>query len=342
MKIIGKITIAILILFAIIFSSIYIMPLSNAATTVTLSSVAHTETTITLSWTESQDRYFVNYTLYMGLNVNGPYQKIWSTTNKAQTSYAVTNLSYSTNYYFYIVDYDSFGSARSNTLQANTTSPPVLNVNSVTQTTVSLTWQDYNTYSSLVPFVSYTVEMKSLTGGNWSTVSIINSINSNSFTVTGLSPGSTYYFRIYDTVGIPNNLTITYSNTVTATTIPLLSVTISSSTTNIMTGQSADIKALANGGYPPYTYTWYVNGNPVSGFSGSEYVFNTTTPGTYTIYVAVRDSSGTTVNSNSISITVTSSSIFGSTTFLWIIILVIIILVILVVLFLFRKGKKRW
>jgi putative lipoic acid-binding regulatory protein len=338
----NRMIIAILVSLGLLILGFSMLPVGHGATTVSLSSIAHTETTITLSWTESQDRYFVNYTLYMGLNVNGPYNVIASITNKAQTTYAVTSLNYSTNYYFYIVDYDSFGSARSNTLEANTTSPPVLNVNSVTQTTVSLTWTDYNTYSSLVPFVSYTVEMKSLTGGNWSTVSIINSVSSNSFTVTGLSPGSTYYFRIYDTVGTGTNLFNTFSNTVTATTIPLLSVSISSGTTSINTGQNVDIKALANGGYPPYTYTWYVNGNPVNGVTGNVYTFNTTAPGTYNIYVSVRDSSGTTVNSNTITINVTSSSIFSSGAFLWIIILIILIVVVLVILMIFRKGKRRW
>ncbi|MEM2268659.1 MAG: fibronectin type III domain-containing protein, partial [Thermoplasmata archaeon] len=315
---------------------------SEGATTVTLSSIAHTETTITLSWTESQDRYFVNYTLYMGKNVNGPYSAIWNTTDKTTTTYAVQNLDYSSTYYFYIVDQDIFGSARSNTYEANTTSPPQLKVNSVTQTTVSLTWIDNNTYSQLVPFISYTVEMKTPTGGNWSTVNIINSASSNSYTVTGLSPGSTYYFRIYDSVGSPSSPIITFSNEISAIIIPLLTVSISSSNSNIMSGQSAHINALANGGYPPYNYTWYVNGNPVQVVYGSDFVFNTNTPGTYNIYVSVKDSSGTNVNSNTITITVESNSIFSSSS-LWIIIgIIIVIIIVIFVLFIFRKTNRRW
>ncbi|MEM3790937.1 MAG: fibronectin type III domain-containing protein [Thermoproteota archaeon] len=91
----------------------------------TLSSLAQTETTITLQWIESNDILFSNYTLYVANNVNGPWTDIWNTSNASQTSTFVYDLSPNTNYYFYILNDGTTTQTLSNTFQVFTTSNPI-------------------------------------------------------------------------------------------------------------------------------------------------------------------------------------------------------------------------
>jgi hypothetical protein len=279
----------------------------NAAASVTLSSPAQTETTVTLSWTQSNDWLFSSYELYYSsTGVNGPYSSSWSTTNKGETITVMHGLSPNTDYWFYILDSGSFvGSTPSNTLQVKTKQVPSLRVNAKTTTTVSLLWDDYNTYSSLVPFDGYTVQMStSGASGPWSTLTTIADRSQNTYTETGLSPGQTYYFRMYDSVGISGNIVSAFSNIVSVTVVSQLTATISTPTAATDVGLQTQFSASANGGTPPYSYQWYSNGNPVTDATSSSFTFSPTSPGTYNIYATVKDSSNTQANSNSIAVTV--------------------------------------
>ncbi|MEM4058588.1 MAG: fibronectin type III domain-containing protein [Thermoplasmata archaeon] len=337
--VIGLVTI---LLIGIFFSAIPTVKAAN----LTLSSSAQTETTITLQWTESNDILFSSYTLYMANNVNGPWTDIWSTSSVSQTSTFVYDLSPNTNYYFYILDDGTTTQTPSNTLQVPTTSNPTLSTSSVGETTVSLSWTDYNTYSSLVPFDSYTIQM-STSGGGWATVTTITSVYDTTYTVTGLSAGTSYSFRMYDMVGQSGYEQTSYSNINSVTTVKPLTVSISASTNTITVGQSTTLIASTNnGGVAPYKYQWYVNGNLVNGATSSTYTFNPSNSGSYNIYVSVTDSSGATQNSNTLTITVTvkNTSIIspsGSGSILIPIIIIIVIIAVLGVVMAMRRGKKK-
>jgi hypothetical protein len=291
------------------------MPTAAALSSPTLSYSGYTETTISLVWSASSPDFgnsIENYIVYSStLGVNGRYYN-YSTGDTNDSGYlffTFHDLNSSTNYWFYVevIEGNFLGSsdAVSNTIQVTTAQPPTLSTPSITQTTVSLNWQDYNDYSGNASFQSYTVQMMPPTG-SWSTLTTITQQSDTSYTVTGLSPGHKYSFRVYDTVSVTrlSQTFSSYSNEVTVTTISPISVWISPSATNINTGGSAQLSASVNGGVPPYSYQWYVNGNPVSGATSSTFIFSTNTAGTYTIYMVVTDSSGTTQTSNSIEITV--------------------------------------
>ncbi|MEM3573678.1 MAG: fibronectin type III domain-containing protein [Nitrososphaeria archaeon] len=330
-----------ILLIGIFFSGIPTVKAAN----LTLSSPAQTETTITLQWTESNDFLFSSYTLYMANNVNGPWTAIWSTNSISQTSTFVYNLYPNTNYYFYILDDGTTTKTPSNTLQVSTTSNPTLSIISVGETTVSLSWTDYNTYSSLVPFDSYTIQM-STSGGVWTTLTTITSVYDTTYTVTGLSAGTSYSFRVYDMVGQPGYEQISYSNTNSVTTVKTLTVSISASINTISVGQSTTLIASTNnGGVAPYTYQWYVNGNSVNGATSSTYTFNPSNSGSYNIYVSVTDSLGTTVNSNTLTITVTvkNTSIISpsGSILIPIIIIILVIIAVLGVVIVMKRGKKK-
>jgi hypothetical protein len=170
---------------------------------VTLSSPAQTETTITLSWTESPNSIFSGYIVEYSTSVNGPYgpyTTLTTITDRSQTTYAVTGLNYTASYYFIVVNTANDAATNSNTLQTYTNAPPQLFYLSSNDTTVSLRWDDYNSYSSLIPFYGFVLQTR--VGNNqFSTVATINDVNSNSYTVTDLTAGQTYQFKLIDEVG---------------------------------------------------------------------------------------------------------------------------------------------
>jgi len=302
-----------LILVLVAFAGL-VTPSASAQTSFQIFSTGQTETTISLEWTSYNNSVpfansMNNYTIYMSTyGTNGPWNEIY-VVPPSQLQLAVYSLSPSTDYWFYVVaNYGNIfgtGSATSTTYEASTTPNPLLSVVTTTQTSVSLEWIDYNSYTPLVPFVSYTLQM-STNGGPYTMVSTINTQGDTSYTVTGLTPGTTYSFQVIVSYGQGNNIEMATSSPVNAETIKPISVSISVSTSAITVGQSAQFTASVNGGNPPYTYQWYVNGNPVSG-STDIYTFNPSSSGTYNVYVAVTDSTGATQNSNTLSITVYSA-----------------------------------
>lgn len=279
----------------IIFSFFFVtfISLSNnvsAATSVTLSSPAKTETTVTLSWTRSDDWLFSNYQLfYSSTGVNGPFESIWSTTNKDTTTTYIYGLAPNTDYYFYILDTGSgVGSSPSNTLQVTTKPNPDIIVTSHTSTTISLQWYDYNTYSTLVPFDSYVIQIGINSNSSMSTLTSITDVSQNTYTVTGLGPGD-YYFSVYDKVGTTGQYT-SYSTIVEQTIYTQPAVSISGVPQGtIYQGQQAQLAATATGGTGSYTYEWFVNDVLVSGATLSTYTLNLNEIKSYVVKVIVKD-----------------------------------------------------
>jgi len=293
----------------------FVTPSASAQTSFQIFSTGQTETTISLEWTSYNNSVpfansMNNYTIYMSTyGTNGPWNEIY-VVPPSQLQLAVYSLSPSTDYWFYVVaNYGNIfgtGSATSTTYEASTTPNPLLSVVTTTQTSVSLKWIDYNSYTPLVPFVSYTLQT-STNGGPYTMVSTINTQGDTTYTITGLTPGTTYSFQVIVSYGQGNNIERATSSPVSAETIKPITASISVSASAITVGQSAQFTASVNGGNPPYTYQWYVNGNPVSGSASNTYTFDPSSSGTYNVYVAVTDSTGTTQNSNTLSITVYSA-----------------------------------
>jgi len=174
--------------------------------TPTLSSPAQTETTITLSWTKSNELKFKAYQVEISAFANGPYSIIYFTNDSSQTAYAVVDLNPDTPYYFRIEDFSFSGTvitppSMSNTLEVSTVPKPSISVALVNETTVSLRWVDYNSYTPVMPFIDYDIEVKSA-GDKWSTLAYITNVTQNTYNLTGLSP-ATYEFRLVDELGLP-------------------------------------------------------------------------------------------------------------------------------------------
>jgi hypothetical protein len=288
-----KKTLAIPIVILLISLTLSSIPLpAVAATDFTLWSNAQTETTITLNWDKSNDVWFYNYKVWMSTSgTNGPFTNIWTSDgDKSHNSLAVTALTPDTTYWFYVEDSGLAVGYRSNTYQVSTAKNPILTLVAQTTTTASLSWTDYNTYSTLVPFSSYTVQMSTTSvNGPWSTLTSTTDKTQTTYTVTGLSIGM-YYIRMYDTIGGGSssvNATSSYSNILA---ISHVSVGITPNTaTTITLGQSVQFSASPAGGSGAYYYQWYSNDAAIIGANSASYTFTPQTWGTSNIKVTIQD-----------------------------------------------------
>jgi len=92
---------------------------------------------------------------------------------------------------------------------------------------------------------------------------------------------------------------------------PPLTVTISPTSASILVGQSVTFTSTVSGGYTPYTYQWYLNGNPVSGATADTWTFTPTESGIFYVYLKVTDDKGNTAQSETARITVSAVPVGG-------------------------------
>ena len=92
---------------------------------------------------------------------------------------------------------------------------------------------------------------------------------------------------------------------------PPLSVSISPLSASILVGQSVTFTSTVSGGYTPYSYQWYLNGNPVSGATSNTWTFTPTGAGIYYVYLKVTDDKGNTAQSDTARITVAAVPVGG-------------------------------
>ena len=92
---------------------------------------------------------------------------------------------------------------------------------------------------------------------------------------------------------------------------PPLTVSISPLSATILVGQPVTFTSIVSGGYPPYSYQWYLNGNPVSGATSETWTFTPSTSGIFYVYLKVTDSKGNTAQSETARIIVSTVPVGG-------------------------------
>lgn len=127
-------------------------------------------------------------------------------------------------------------------------------------------------------------------------------------TVTG------YTFNYWDVDGTSqgngvNPVTVNMNAPHTATAhytaiAPQLTVVITPLSATVYVGQSVILTSTVSGGTAPYSYQWYLDGNPVSGATASTWTFTGSGVGVYYVYLVVTDSTNSTAQSETARIVV--------------------------------------
>ena len=254
-------------------------------------------TQITLNWTASTDNSgAVSYNVYNGTSLLG---------SVTTTTYTVTGLTDLTAYTFNVKAKDATGNTSVSVSVSKTTldyTPPTVPTNvSATEsrvnntTRMALNWTASSDNSG-------TVSSYDIYNGN----SLLGSVNSTAYTVSGLADLTTYTFNIKakdatgntSASGSVSKTTLDY----TPPTAPILAVTKTSSTVNLTWGASTD---NSNG---TITYKVYQNSSitPISSSTNLGYVISGLTPiTTYTFTVNAYDTSN---NFSTATITVTTNT----------------------------------
>jgi hypothetical protein len=112
-----------------------------------------------------------------------------------------------------------------------------------------------------------------------------------------------YYIDVIDSNGYPAS---SQSVGFQVANDPSSSITVDKKTIDV--GQSDSFSSSLQGGTPSYTLTWEVNGQKIgeqqTSTSSTNYVFNATSPGNFTVFANLIDSAGFSTNSSSQSFTV--------------------------------------
>ena len=97
----------------------------------------------------------------------------------------------------------------------------------------------------------------------------------------------TVYLIVRDSV-----LRIAKSNDALVRVAPQLLVIISPTSASTIVGQPITFTSNVSGGYPPYSYQWFLNGNPVYGATSNTWTFTPTTSGIFYVHLKVTDTQG--------------------------------------------------
>jgi len=162
------------------------------------------------------------------------------------------------------------------------------------------------------PLQTYSLAIISTVGGITDPAPGTYSYTANSPVQVTAIPETNYLFEYWElddvNVGSANPYTVTMDKNRTLKAVfspipPPLSAFISPLSASILVGKSVTFTSTVSGGYTPYSYQWYLNGNPVSGATSASWTFTPTTSGIYYVHLKVTDDKGNTAQSDTARIT---------------------------------------
>jgi hypothetical protein len=170
---------------------------------------------IRLDWTDNStdEMYFF---LERKTGAGGTYTSIGNVGANV-TTFTNTNLTQNAEYYYRVRAYNTTGIYSTYSTEASGTTltlnaPTSLAAGAVSYTQVTLAWADNSSEET-----SFSIERKTGAGGTYAQVAT-TAANATSYTTTGLTQGTEYYFRVRAISGTNNSQ---YSNEVNATTLTL-------------------------------------------------------------------------------------------------------------------------
>ncbi len=182
---------------------------------------------MTLSWNPSSDSDIQGYHVYRGGGPNGQFVRLTSTPISG-TSFTDPGYATGTTYMVRAVKLERSGSGTyfngsqgvffpengttggGTTLAQTPAAPTGLIATATTASQIDLNWQDNSKDET-----GFRVDRKLGSSGVWSQVALVGA-NTSSYTASGLSPGSTYYFRVFAVNGSGSSMPSNESGATTA------------------------------------------------------------------------------------------------------------------------------
>jgi hypothetical protein len=170
------------------------------------------------------------------------------------------------------------------------------------------------------PPLTYNLTITATVGGTTDPAPRTYSYTTNSTVQVTAIPEADYLFEYWELDGVnvgsanPYTVLMDKNHTLKAVFSPIpppLSVSISPLSSSILVGQSVTFTSTVSGGYTPYSYQWYLNGNPVSGATSASWTFTPTSSGIYYVYLKVTDAKANNVQSDTARITVAAVPVGG-------------------------------
>ena len=214
-------------------------------------------------------------------------------------SYTVTGLTNGTKYYFVVTATNTSGiSPNSNELAATPIAPPpapVLNTATLGNTQVTLTW------ALATGATSYSVQYGTSSGVYGAPVSVGNVI---SYTVTGLTNGTKYYFAVTATNASGTSSNSNEFNATPQVPVPSAPILNTATFDNAQVALVWSISTGATGYYVQYGTSSGSYGTPVNVGNVTNYTVSGLTNGTkYYFVVTATNAGGTSPNSNELNAT---------------------------------------
>ncbi len=181
-----------------------------------LTATASGTSTINLTWTDNSSDE-TGFKLERKTGSGGTYAEIAGSIAANATSYSNTGLTAGTTYYYRLRSYNAAGnSSYSNEISATTAAAPPPNApSSLAATasgtaTINLTWTDNSSDET-----GFKLERKTGSGGTYAEIAGSIAANATSYSNTGLTAGTTYYYRLRSYNASGNS---SYSNETSAAT----------------------------------------------------------------------------------------------------------------------------
>ncbi len=251
------------------------------------------------------------YTVQLANNTNGPWTVVYTTTNstagvkniefpsQSARYVEVNGTARTTTYGYSIFTLNVYGGAATNSGGGNP--PPVptgLAATAVSSSQINLSW------NSSSGATSYNVKRSTTSGGPYTTIA--TGVTPTSYSDTGLSAGTTYYYVVSAVNGNGESANSTQASAITVPSAPtgLTASTVSSSQINLSWNASSgaasyNVKSATVNGGP---YTTIASGVTPTSYSNTGLTPNTT----YYYVVSAVNSSGESANSSQTNATTSS------------------------------------
>jgi hypothetical protein len=287
-----------------------------------LSAAAVSSSQINLSWADNSSNE-TGFKIERATSSGGPWSQI-ATVGVNVKTYSNTGLTASTTYYYHVHAYNTAGdSAACNTASATTQSgtsdpyaPSNLTATAISTSQINLNWIDNSSNEN-----GFAIERALSSVGPWSNIATLGT-NMTSYSNTGLSPSTTYYYRVsaYTQTKIRGKWVTeysAYSNTASATTTgsapgdttpPTVSITSPASGTTYTTAQTVTITASASDNVGVTRVEFYdastLKGTDTTNTYTYSWTFSAANNGTHNWIAKAYDAAGNVRSSSTVSLNV--------------------------------------